>query len=73
MKKVIKYLGIKKYYLQNLPIRSLKSNIKKTFERIKKILKLEKIDTIFVLLTKGGIKITMYVTLFAQDLNISIK
>ena len=54
MKKVIKYLGIKKYYLQNLPTRSLKSNIKKTFERIKKILKLEKIDTIFCPAYEGG-------------------
>ncbi len=54
MKKVIKYLGIKKYYLQNLPTRSLKSNIKKTFERIKKILILENIDTIFCPAYEGG-------------------
>ena len=54
MKTSIKALNIKKFYLQNIPSRTLKDNILKTFTKIKKIIKSERIDTIFCPAYEGG-------------------
>ena len=48
MKQSINFFGIKDFYLQNIPTRSLKENIEKTYNKILKIKKNHKIDTIFV-------------------------
>ena len=54
MKRSVKALNIRKFYLQNLPSRTLKDNISKTYIKIKKIIKSEKIDTIFCPAYEGG-------------------
>ena len=46
MKQSINFFGIKDFYLQNIPTRSLKENIEKTYNKILKIKKNHKIDTI---------------------------
>ena len=54
MLKVIKELKIKRHYIQDIPTRHLKQNIVETFETIKKIIKFNKIDTIFCPAYEGG-------------------
>ena len=54
MKKAVKYLGIKKYYLQNIPSRSLKMHIVKTINKIKFIIQTHNITTIFTPAYEGG-------------------
>ena len=54
MKKAVKYLGIKKYYLQNIPSRSLKMHIVKTINKIKLIVQTHNITTIFTPAYEGG-------------------
>ena len=54
MLKVLKELKIKKYYIQEIPTRHLKLNIIETFEKIKKIIKFNRIDTIFCPAYEGG-------------------
>ena len=54
MKNSMDFLGIKKYYLQDISTRFLKENIEKTFKKIKKIKKEHKIDTIFCPAYEGG-------------------
>ena len=54
MKSAIDQLNVKKFYLQNIPTRSLKCNIEKTYEKILKIGELHKIDTIFCPAYEGG-------------------
>ena len=54
MKQSINFFGIKDFYLQNIPTRSLKENIEKTYNKILKIKKNHKIDTIFCPAYEGG-------------------
>ena len=54
MKSSISNLGFKKFYLQNISTRSLKLNIEKTYNKILKIGKSHKIDTIFCPAYEGG-------------------
>ena len=54
MKSSISHLGFKKFFLQNIPTRSLKLNIEKTYNKILKIGKSHKIDTIFCPAYEGG-------------------
>ncbi len=54
MKRAVKYLGIKKYYLQNIPSRSLKMHIVKTINKIKFIIQNHNITTIFTPAYEGG-------------------
>ncbi len=54
MNQSLKNLGIKKFYFQNIPSRTLKKNILKTFSIMKKIIKKEAIDTIFCPAFEGG-------------------
>ena len=54
MKKSLNALGIKKSYLQNIPTRSLKEKITATHKIIKKIIKKDRIDTIFCPAYEGG-------------------
>ena len=54
MRSSISNLGFKKFYLQNISTRSLKLNIEKTYNKILKIGKLHKIDTIFCPAYEGG-------------------
>ena len=50
----MKSLGIKKFYIQNIYTRSLKDNIVKTYNKILKLKKKYKIDTIFCPAYEGG-------------------
>ena len=60
MKKAVKYLGIKKYYLQNIPSRSLKMHILKTINKIKFIIQVPITSQQFLLQhTKEAIKTMM--------------
>ena len=54
MKKCINSLGIRNFYLQNIPTRSLKNNIEKTYSKILNIKKEHNIDTIFCPTYEGG-------------------
>ena len=54
MKESMKSLGIKKFYIQNIYTRSLKDNIVKTYNKILKLKKKYKIDTIFCPAYEGG-------------------
>ena len=54
MKESMKFLGIKKFYLQNIYTRSLKDNIVKTYNKILKLKTKYKIDTIFCPAYEGG-------------------
>ena len=54
MKNAVKYLGIKKYYLQNIPTRSLKMKILKTINKINYIISTHNITTIFTPAYEGG-------------------
>ena len=54
MKQSINFFEIKDFYLQNIPTRSLKENIEKTYNKILKIKKNHKIDTIFCPAYEGG-------------------
>ena len=54
MKAVLKLLNIKDYFFQNIPTRTLKDNIPATLKRIKKIINLKQIDTIFCPAYEGG-------------------
>ena len=54
MKSVIGQMSFKNFYLQNIPTRSLKNNIEKTYKKIIKIGELHKIDTIFCPTYEGG-------------------
>ena len=54
MKKSLRYLGVKKFFKQDIPTRKLKENIKKTFKKINILIKNYKIDTIFCPAYEGG-------------------
>ena len=54
MKKAVNILGIKKYFLQDIPSRTLKENISSTLVKINSILKTLKIDTIMTPAFEGG-------------------
>ena len=54
MKRSLKHLGIKKFYVQDIPTRKLKTNINKTFLKIKEIIKRNRIDTLFCPAFEGG-------------------
>ncbi len=54
MKNSMNFLGIKKFYLQDIATRSLKENIEKTFKKILQIKKKHKIDSIFCPAYEGG-------------------
>lgn len=54
MKESMNELGIKNYFIQNIPSRSLKNNISKTFFKIKKIIEKNFIDSIFCPSYEGG-------------------
>ena len=47
-------LGIRDFYFQNISTRTLKSNIENTYEKIKNIIKTEKIGTLFCPAYEGG-------------------
>lgn len=53
-KKTLKELGVKKYFLQNIPTRCLKKNIKKTYSRLNRIIKNNDFDCLFVPAYEGG-------------------
>lgn len=54
MKKSMNELGVKDYFVQNIPSRNLKNNISTTFKKIKKIIEKYLIDTIFCPSYEGG-------------------
>ena len=54
MKKSLQYLGVKKFFKQNIPTRKLKENIEKTFKKINLLIKNWKIDTVFCPAYEGG-------------------
>ena len=54
MRRSLKNLGVTQYFFQNIPTRTLKDNINKTYFKIKKILDSKKIDTIFCPSYEGG-------------------
>ena len=54
MLKSIELLGVKQYFYQNIPTRSLKVNIEETYKLISKIIKKNKIDTVFCPAYEGG-------------------
>jgi len=50
----LKLIGIKDISFQNIPTRTLKDNINKTYKKINEIINLKKIDTIFCPAYEGG-------------------
>jgi len=54
MKKSLQLLGVKKFFMQDIPTRELKENIEKTFRKINFLVKNHKIDTIFCPAYEGG-------------------
>ena len=54
MKESLQYLGVKKFFRQNIPTRKLKENIGKTFNKINLLIKNWKIDTVFCPAYEGG-------------------
>ena len=50
----MKILGIKNFYFQNIPTRTLKTKIEKTYRMLEKIIKEKKIDTLFCPAYEGG-------------------
>ena len=54
MKLSVKMLELKNYFFQNIPTRTLKEKINETYDRIRKIIQLKKIDTIFCPAYEGG-------------------
>jgi len=54
MRKSLQNLGVSQYFLQDIATRTLKDNINKTYVKIKKILGLNTIDTIFCPSYEGG-------------------
>ncbi len=54
MRKSMNELGVKDYFVQNIPSRNLKNNISTTFKKIKKIIEKNLIDTIFCPSYEGG-------------------
>ena len=54
MRSSLKLLGVKDITFQNIPTRTLKDNIYKTYSKIKEITNLKKIDTIFCPAYEGG-------------------
>ncbi len=54
MKSCIKELGVKGYFYQDIPTRTLKNRIYETFLKIKKIIKSKNIDALFCPAYEGG-------------------
>jgi len=54
MRKSLKILGVDSFYYQDIPTRTLKERISQTYEKIRKIIKIKKIDTIFCPAYEGG-------------------
>ena len=52
--KSMRTLGIKNYYFQNIPTRTLKTKIEKTYRRLENIIKVQKIDILFCPAYEGG-------------------
>ena len=54
MKLSVRMLDLEDYFFQNIPTRTLKEKISETYNKIKKIIQLKKIDTIFCPAYEGG-------------------
>ncbi|MEE2694919.1 MAG: PIG-L family deacetylase [Pseudomonadota bacterium] len=54
MGKCLEEIGVKKFFFQNIPTRTLKDNIFKTYNKIQRIVKKRKIDNIFCPAYEGG-------------------
>ena len=54
LKLSLKMLGLEDYFFQNIHTRTLKEKISETYNKIKKIIQLKKIDTIFCPAYEGG-------------------
>ena len=68
-RKSMKILGIKNFYFQNIPTRTLKTKIEKTYRMLEKIIKEKKLILYFVQPMKVVIKIMTSQTLYVQNLS----